>query len=109
MASILTFFIALVFIFALLSLITQSICEVVISWLKMRANFLKETITDVLNDVKLNKNFADILYNHPQIDFTKKDYKSIPSYISSANFSETLIDIMCREYEHANIRFVKDA
>ena len=108
MSAILTFLIALIFVFALLSLITQSICEIAIHWLDMRAKFLKSIITETLNDVQLNKNYAELLYNHPQIDLTKKDYKSIPSYISSANFSETLIDVMCREHENANTRFIKD-
>jgi hypothetical protein len=108
MGSILIFLIALTFIFALISLITQSICEMVISWIGMRANFLKGVITETLGDVALNKNYAELLYDHPQIDLTKKDYKSVPSYISSANFSETLIDVFCREYENAHIVFSKD-
>ncbi len=108
MSQALTFLIAFIFILAMMSLIVQSFCEMVISWMKMRAKFLCGIITDTLCDITLNKNYAQLLYSHPQIDLTKKDYKSMPSYISSTNFSETLIDIFCREYENNNTFFVKD-
>ncbi|HXS37212.1 MAG TPA: hypothetical protein VN721_10965 [Flavipsychrobacter sp.] len=108
MTPLLSFCIAIIFVLALLSIITTSVCEAIIYYFRTRATFLLKTINDVLNDGLLNKNYCQLLYDHPQIDLTRKDANSLPAYISSSNFTETLIDVLCRDYENANIKFIID-
>jgi hypothetical protein len=97
----LDFLIALVFILAICSNILAVCYETYSYFFKQRARFLKKVIAEVLNDVNLKDcNLAESLYNHPQIDLTKKDYRFLPSYISSVNFAQTLIEIIFRKLEN---------
>lgn len=105
----LDFLIALVYTIAIGSVCLSLIYEMLVYYYKYRAKYLKKLIDDVLDDKTLNLNFSELFYAHPQIDLTKKTYRHLPSYISSRNFSETLISMMIRTYESMDEKFVPDS
>ena len=98
----LDFIIALVFILAICSNIMSVCFEAYAYIFKLRGKFLKNIIEDVLNEpiIKEQVNLAELFYNNPLIDLTKKNYRQVPSYISSSNFAQTLIDILIRRTEN---------
>ena len=105
----LDFLIAFIFILAIGSTILSIIYEVYAYYFKHRGKFLRRTIEDVLNDIRIkDANLAELFYNHPQIDLTKKTYRSLPAYISSRNFAQTLIEVICRKYESRLTRITND-
>jgi hypothetical protein len=101
-------FAALTFIFLLLSVIVSGINEVIVHLLHARGYFLKNALHEILNDSKLNKNYTEILFDHPLIDRLKKTQNSLPAYISSESFATALIDMIGKEYERHNILFRQD-
>ena len=78
--------ISLVFVYFILSLAVSGIVEIVNKWQRKRGILLQYALDKVLNDPQ-NKNFADLFFNHPLIGGLRKDYKSLPSYVSSKLFS----------------------
>jgi hypothetical protein len=106
--SLIELLISLVFIFLLLSIIVSSISELLGNYVNSRGVFLKKALNDVLNDSNYNKNFSELLYDHPQVDLLKRTQERLPSYIPSKIFAETLIDVIGREYEMSQNRFSKN-
>lgn len=104
----LDFLIALVYTIAIGSVCLSWTYELLVYYFKYRAKYLKQLIDDVLDDRKLNLNFSELFYAHPQIDLTKRTYRHLPAYISSKNFSETLIAIIVRTYESMDEKFIPD-
>lgn len=104
----LDFLIALVYTIAIGSVCLSLAYELLVYYFKYRAKYLKQLIDDVLNDKTLNLNFSELFYAHPQIDLTKRTYRHLPAYISSKNFSETLISVIVRTYESMEEKFVPD-
>lgn len=92
--------ISLVFILALCSILLSIFYELIAYYFKYRAKFLKTVIADVLTKTLPNgkMNLTELLYNHPQIDLTKKTYRHLPSYISSKNFAQTLTETINNKY-----------
>jgi len=102
------FFIALVFILAIASNILSVVYELFAYYVKQRADFLKKAIQDILNDPLIKDvNLTERFYNHPQIDITKKTYRHLPQYISSKNFAQTLVDVICRRYEIQHTKIIR--
>lgn len=94
----------LVLIYAFLSLVVSNITEVINSYLKERSKLLYKSISALFND-GINVNFGQLLYNHPTIDKLKKDRCNLPQYISSAMFSNAIIDVIgnyARNYSFDN-------
>lgn len=63
---------------------------------RSRSKMLEMAIGEVLND-KFNKNFAYLLYQHPQIDLLKRKQGELPSYIDADTFAAALIDLIAKE------------
>ena len=91
--SIIEIVISLVFVYFILSLAVSGIVEIVNKWQRKRGLLLQYALDKILNDPQ-NKNFADLFFNHPLIGGLRKDYKSLPSYVSSKLFSSGVIDII---------------
>lgn len=104
----LDFLIALVYTIAIGSICLSLVYELIVYYFKYRAKYLKQLVDDVLNDNTLNLNFSELFFAHPQIDLTKRTYRHLPAYISSKNFSETLISVIIRTYESMDERFIPD-
>lgn len=104
----LDFLIAIVFTLAVGSMILSALFELFAYYVKLRANFLRRLINDVLNDNDLNYNYSARFYEHPQVDFTKKTYRHLPAYISSLNFAQTLINTVVQTHEAEHEKFTHE-
>jgi hypothetical protein len=93
---VLDFTISIVFVFFLFSLLAASLLELVNTVKKRRSRMLRDAIDKVFNDPK-NKNFAELLYIQPIISASRKDAKSLPSYLSAEDFTSALIDVITEE------------
>ena len=92
LSPLLDFLIAFVYVLAICSTLLSLCYELISYWLRSRAYYLSKVLDDVLNDNKLNNlNLAELMYNFPQIDFTKRSYKDKPMYISAGNFAKSLV------------------
>ena len=100
--------ISMVFVYLVLSLLVSSINEYFNQLRSKRAKFLKHAITEVLNDVDYNKNFAETFYNHPLVDLLKEKQDTLPSYLSKEVFTNTLIDLIGEEYNKSQGVFMQD-
>lgn len=88
--------ISLVFVFFLMSVLTSGVTEFVLSFFQKRGRDLRWAINEVFND-KLNKNWAELMYDHPLIDGLRKTDDYLPSYISATVFAQALIDVIIAE------------
>lgn len=89
--------IALILVFALLSIIVSMIAEQVNSWRKVRSEMLKKAILQMLND-PLNLNYGYLLINHPLVSSMKNpDGNRSFQYLEASIFAEALIDVVARQ------------
>lgn len=88
--------ISLAFIFFLLSVLTSAVTELIMSILAKRGKNLRWAIEEVFNDPQ-NKNWAELMYEHPMIDGLKLTESRLPTYISSEVFSMALIEVFIQE------------
>ena len=88
--------ISLTLLFFFFSVLVSCVQEGTVSIFKTRGKLLEHAIGEVLND-KFNKNFAYLLYQHPQIDLLKQKQSTRPSYIDPPIFAKALIDLMAAE------------
>ena len=95
--------ISLALVYFVISTAISGVLEALNKWLKRRGKFLQNAIEKTLNDPQ-NKNWGDLLYNHPIIAGLKKDYKSLPSYISSDLFSTGIIDVIVNESKKTEVK-----
>lgn len=100
-ATILNILIGLIFTWTILSLAAMNIQEWFSNKLQWRANMLHTTIGKMLTDFVL----VDQFYNHPLIRslFSDKDGKRRPSYISSDQFSQAMIDLLSASGTEASL------
>ena len=91
-AAILNILLGLIFTWTILSLAAMNVQEWLSNRLQWRANMLHTTIGKMFTDFIL----VDQFYNHPLIRslFGDKDGKRRPSYISSDQFSQAMIDLL---------------
>lgn len=94
--------ISLALVYFVISTAISGVLEALNKWLNKRGKFLQHAIEKTLNDPQ-NKNWGDLLYNHPVVDGLKKDYKSLPSYISSDLFSTGIIDVIVNESKKTEV------
>jgi hypothetical protein len=87
---------SLVLIILVFSVLVSCVQEGYVTVFKWRGKMLDAAICEMLND-KLNKNFAYLLYQHPQVDLLKRKQGELPSYIPAENFADALIDLLARE------------
>ncbi len=91
--------IGLVFIYPVLSLVCSAACELIESFLKGRAAYLKRGMTDMLND-PAGSGIVREIYNHPLVsslfhgEYSLSQTGNLPSYIPPANFALALMDIV---------------
>ncbi|MBK8531076.1 MAG: hypothetical protein IPL64_04185 [Flavobacteriales bacterium] len=85
--------IALVLIYALLSILVSILLEAWNKRTKERGVFLQRVVLRLLND-PLNRNFGYLIYQHPIINKMRKDGNSYPHYISAEAFANALIDTL---------------
>ncbi|MEP1035631.1 hypothetical protein [Ekhidna sp.] len=92
--------IGLVFVYLLFSTLVTLVVEYISSKMSLRAENLKKIIARALDDDKLenvsdseSENPSDVFYKFPLIKYLGKDGKK-PSYISSAKFAKTVLDII---------------
>ena len=104
LSPLLDFLIALVYVLAICSTLLSLCYELVSYWLRSRAYFLHKVLDDVFNDNALNNlNLAELIYNFPQVDFTKRNYNSKPMYISANNFAKSLVHALNDYYTKKNM------
>ncbi len=90
--------IGLVFVFLLMSIMVSGLNEIIVSIFNHRGKHLKDAITTALQD-PANKDWTNLVYDHPLVDTLKKTDKKLPSYISSIVFAKSLIDVIAKENE----------
>ncbi len=95
--------ISLIFTYLMLSIVISGIVELLNKWTRKRGKMLQQALEKVLNDPS-NKNWADMLYSHPLIGGLKRDYKSLPHYISSNLFSSVILDLVINEGKDFKIK-----
>ncbi|MFM9986944.1 MAG: hypothetical protein ACKVOK_17010 [Flavobacteriales bacterium] len=105
--------IAIVFVYAMLSILVSLLSEMYVSYVGRRSKFLYESIVKILND-PTNLNYGELLYNHPSIDklkqtntswwhiFIRWDEQVATGYIASNTFSDALVDVIVSRTYHLN-------
>lgn len=88
--------IGLVFVYLLMSIMVSAVNEAFVSFRSHRGKELKDALTLALDDNQ-NKNWVELIYDHPLIDTLKKSEKRPPSYISAASFATSLIEVISNE------------
>jgi hypothetical protein len=96
--SILDLIAGITFIFFLLSIINNSLFELLSSAAKWRAKNLKKWLQTVLIGKINDKDTLEIFVNHPAISALSKENKAT-AYIAAKDFSGVLIDLMCAEHD----------
>lgn len=99
--------ISITLVYFVLSTFVSSILEIFNQWFKSRGKYLQKQIYKRLND-SLNKNWGDLLYAHPLVDGLKKNYKTLPSYISGETFGSGMIDVISREGYGVKVNIEED-
>ncbi|MFZ6014482.1 MAG: hypothetical protein ACOYXT_29350 [Bacteroidota bacterium] len=109
MSSFIDLLISLILVFFLLSMLVSCALEILTTWWSKtgRAAMLYHAILKVFND-KQNKNWADGIYQHPLIEGTKRNWKSLPSYIEPATFSSALVDVVTKESKRVLVQYNAD-
>jgi len=99
--------ISMAFVYTLLSILVTYVTEVWQRWKKTRGVLLRKSLERLLND-ELNKNFCELLYEHPLIRAQRRDDDHKPSYLSSALFVSAFTDILRREAVRPRIFMTTD-
>lgn len=89
---ILEIIIGLIFIYLLLSTLATLVVEYISAGLGLRAENLKKVIARALDDD--GNKLSDKFYEYPLIKYLGKKDGKLPSYISSAKFAKTVLDII---------------
>ena len=85
--------IGLVFVFLLMAIMVSAANELLITVFSQRGKFLRNALGEALNDPQ-NKNYAELIYDHPLIDTLKYSQKRPPSYISATTFALSLTEVI---------------
>ncbi|MBX2842697.1 MAG: hypothetical protein KTR26_13080 [Flammeovirgaceae bacterium] len=96
--------ISFIFFYFTLSTLASTLNEWWLQYRQSRGKLLKWSLEELMND-PLNKNFSDLLYNHPFIDLLKKKQTSYPPFIPNDIFTKVLIDLIADEYEKESGKF----
>lgn len=99
--------ISMALVYTLLSILVSYITEAWQRWKKSRGVVLRSSLEKLLND-PFNKNFCELLYEHPLIRAQRKNDDHKPSYISSALFVTAFTDILRREAVRPHIYMTTD-
>jgi len=107
MSTLLDTIITLAFVFTLLSILVTYITEAYQRIIKSRGKLLKSALDKLLND-PINKNYSELLYEHPLVRGFRINEKHLPSYISTALFIDALLDLIRREAGEPHIFMTTD-
>jgi hypothetical protein len=89
--------IALILVYAILSILVSVLAEQLNSIRKVRSKMLKKSILQMLND-PLNLNYGYLLINHPLVSSMKSpDGKRSFQYLEASIFAEALIDVIAQQ------------
>lgn len=97
--------IALVLIYALLSMLVSTMLEAWNKRTKARGVFLQKAVFQLLDD-PLNRNFGYLIYQHPIINKMRSGGNNYPFYIPSEGFANALIDTLADQA--VKFSYVKD-
>ncbi len=92
--------VGMVFIFLLLSLICSALKEFIETMVKNRAKDLERGIRELIGDPSNATNFVDKIYNHALVNslfrgvYSEEKLRDLPSYIPSASFAMTVMDLI---------------
>lgn len=106
MSTLLDVAISLAFIFLLFSILVSGASELFQMLIRKRASYLFNALSAVFND-RLNKNYTQMLYDHPLIDRLKEKETTNPHYIPVQSFADALIDVIRSDHKLPKIRFDK--
>ncbi|MCX6318056.1 MAG: hypothetical protein NTW29_12245 [Bacteroidetes bacterium] len=99
--------IALVVVLLIFAVLVSCFQEGIATLTRSRGKMLESAINEVLHD-KFNKNFAYLLYQHPQIDLLKRKQDELPSYIDGETFASALVDMIAKESTETVYRETND-
>ncbi|MDH5366697.1 MAG: hypothetical protein OEW67_06905 [Cyclobacteriaceae bacterium] len=99
---------AVVTVIILLSIITSAVFELIGRYTRNRSKLLREAIGQALHDPALNKNYGELLYNHPQLKALHRTSVDKPSYVDPDTFASALTDTIIDQYETENLRCDKE-
>src|SRR5690606_196842 len=68
------------------------------------SKLLYDALSKVFND-RHNKNWCEEIYQHPLVEASKKDFKSLPAYIDPKTFSAALVDTFTKESRKIAIEY----
>lgn len=91
--------ISVIAVVILLSIICSTLFELIGRFTRNRSKVLWGAIEKALYDPGLAKNYADLLYAHPQIQSMHRTTLDKPSYLSPEVFANTLVYVVIKEYE----------
>lgn len=94
--NILLLLIAMVFIYAVLSIMVSILVEWFNYLTKERGKHLRDSIHNLLTDVS-NANLGQLFYDHVTIAGLHSLKKRLPDYISSGMFAEAFVDIIAQQ------------
>lgn len=99
--------ISMAFVYTLLSILVSYITEAWQRWKKTRGAVLRHSLERLLND-PFNKNFCELLYEHPLIRAQRRNDDHRPSYISASLFVSAFTDVLRREAIRPHIYMTTD-
>lgn len=99
--------ISMALVYTLLSILVSYITEAWQRWKRTRGAVLRKSLETLLND-PFNKNFCELLYEHPLIRAQRKNDNHQPSYISTSLFVSAITDVLRREAVRPHIFMTTD-
>lgn len=86
--------IGLIFIYLVYSIAASTLWEIFVNITHLRAKMLNDWITRTFISVNSSDDMNNAILEHPVIKALSRDGKSSPTYVSSAVFTDVLIDIL---------------
>jgi hypothetical protein len=90
--------IAIILVYAILSMIVTALLEWRSSWKKSRGEMLRQALKQMLDDQPNNKQYQALLYDHPMISSAQNKGARRPAqYIDPEIFANALVDVITWE------------
>jgi hypothetical protein len=107
MSALLDTLITMAFVYTLMSILVTFMTETWNRFRKLRGKLLKKALIRLLND-PLNKNYCELLYEHPLVRGMRVNEKHLPSYISTPVFIDAFLDLLRREGNEPHVYMTTD-
>lgn len=100
------FFLSLLLVFLVLSMVTSSLTEFYNARIgkNSRSVMLYQALLKVFQD-RQNRNYTDDLYRHPLIAPSRYDADSLPAYLDAGLVADALIDLFARQERPLRIEY----